>query len=152
MEGELNSHIIFAGDFRHVMDAKHRITIPARWRRSEIDEFYTVPSPRGEFLRVIPPEQMKRISEEVRANPAISPRDRAIFERGFYSRANHVVTDRQGRILLSEEHCQQAHLADEVILVGVDRWFEIWSPERWELALATETATYEQVSGLAGLQ
>jgi MraZ protein len=152
MEGELNSQIIFAGDFQHVMDAKNRITIPARWRRSEIDEFYTVPSPRGEFLRVIPPEQMKRISEEVRNNQAISPRDRAIFERGFYSRANHVVTDRQGRILLSEEHCEQAQLSNEVILVGVDRWFEIWNPERWKATLATETATYEQISGLVGLQ
>jgi MraZ protein len=151
MEGDFNSVVIFAGDFRHVMDAKNRITIPARWRRSEIDEFYTVPAPRGEFLRVIPPEQMKRISEEVKANPAISARDRSIFERGFYSRAQHVVTDRQGRILLADEHCQHVQLADEVILVGVDRWFEIWNPDRWEMISAAETPTYEQVAGLAGL-
>ncbi len=151
MDGAPDNRIIFAGDFRHVMDVKNRVTIPARWRQSEIDEFYTVPAPRGDFLRVIPPQEMRRISDEVKANPNISPRDRAIFERGFYSRAQHVATDRQGRIVLAEEHCKQSDLSGDVVLVGVDRWFEIWSPDRWEAITATETAIYEQVAGQAGL-
>ncbi len=149
MNGELQN-VIFAGCFTHSMDAKNRVTIPARWRASEVDEFYTIPSPQGDFLRVIPPNEMSRISEKVASNPNISERDRITWERGFYRRAQHVATDRQGRILLPEEQCRQVKLSGEVILFGANRIFEIWNPQCWEAAAAAQDQAYQAIAAQIG--
>ncbi len=145
------ANVIFAGVFHHAMDTKNRVTIPARWRRSEIDEFYVVPSPKSDFLRVIPPEEMQRISRDVRENTNISAKDKAVWERGFYRRAQHVTTDRQGRIVLPDEHAKSAALSGEVVLIGVDRTFEIWNPAQWNATAEAEDKSYEQISELVGL-
>ena len=37
---------IFAGKVQHSLDDKHRVTVPARWRRSEKLELFAIPDPR----------------------------------------------------------------------------------------------------------
>lgn len=150
MNGDIQN-VIFAGSYTHSLDAKNRVTIPARWRASEVDEFYTIPSSDGGFLRVIPTGQMRRISEKIASDSALSPKARSDFERLFYSRAQHVATDRQGRILLPEEQCRLTGLSGEVLLLGANTVFEIWNPKRWEAASAAQDEAYKAIAAQIGL-
>jgi len=43
----------FAGEFRHAIDEKHRITIPSRWRGDGSEEFIILPEPQHQFLLVM---------------------------------------------------------------------------------------------------
>ncbi len=141
----------FAGEFRHAIDEKNRITIPARWRRNDAEEFIILPEANHQFLLVMSPEEFSRMSSEAEAAPTVSARDRRVFLRQLHSRAQHGSSDRQGRLVLPEELCRKVGLKGEVALVGGRGRFEIWNLGRWKKATEEETSTYQHVAGVIGL-
>lgn len=145
------SPILYAGEFRHAIDSKHRVTVPARWRSAETEEFFTVPDPQGAYLMMMPPAEFERVKALAEDNPHIPPADKRKFIRRFYSLAQVVSVDRQGRVLLSEEHCRMAGLHGEVVLIGSHSRMEIWNPQRWAAAMADEDDAFRRVAGEIGL-
>jgi MraZ protein len=141
----------FAGEFRHSIDEKHRITIPSRWRRDEGEEFIILPEPQHQFLLVMSQDEFASMSAKAETNSAISARDRRIFLRHLHSRAEHGTADRQGRLVLPEDMCRQLGLKGEVALVGGRGRFEIWNLQKWKRAHEEETATYQHVANVIGL-
>jgi MraZ protein len=142
---------IFAGEFRHSMDAKNRVTIPSRWRRDEVDEFFAIPDLDGGFLMMMPPEVIQQVAAKVEQDPRLSAQDRRRFIRQFYSRAQQLTSDKQGRILLPDEHCKQLGLKGEVVLVGSHSRFEVWNPDLWKKAFEADSPTFKHVLGLVGI-
>ncbi len=142
---------LYAGEFRHAIDEKNRVTIPARWRRNEAEEFILLSDTTDQFLLVMPPEEFARMSAAVESNNGVSARDRRVFLRQLHSRAQHGVADKQGRLVLPEELCRQIGLKGEVALVGGRGRFEIWNVTRWKKAHAEETPTYQHVANVIGL-
>lgn len=149
VESSLSS--IYAGQFRHSLDRKNRVTIPSRWRRQEVEEFFTVPNPEPGCLIVFPPAEFEKMYAQTMSDERISPADRRVFVRQLHSRTQHCVGDKQGRIVLAEEQCRQVGLEGEVILVGGHSRFEIWNPKNWEMVSAKEAATYQHVAANLGL-
>ena len=141
----------FAGEFRHAIDEKNRITIPSRWRQDGPEEFIILPEPQQQFLLIMSPEEFVRMSAEAESNPAVSARDRRIFLRHLHSRAEHGTSDRQGRLVLPEDMCRQLGLKGEIALVGGRGRFEIWNLQKWKRAHEEETATYQHVANVIGL-
>ncbi len=134
------------------MDAKHRVTIPSRWRgAAEGEEFLAVPDPGGSFLMVMPPPEFDRVKATVEANQAIPAAERRIFIRRFYARAQVLPIDKQGRVLLPEEHCRLLGLEGEVVLIGSHSRMEIWNAERWAAASADEDEVFRRVAAEVGL-
>ena len=141
----------YAGEFRHSIDEKNRVTIPSRWRRDEAEEFILLPETSHQFLLVMSPEEFARMSSTAESNLAVSARDRRVFLRQLHSRAQHAGTDRQGRLVLPEELCRKVGLKGEVALVGNRGRFEIWNLQRWKRAHEEETPTYQHVANVIGL-
>jgi len=147
----LSSHPFYAGEFRHFIDEKNRVTIPARWRRSESEEFVILPEANDQFLVVMPPEEFSRMNLAIESDPNVSARDRRVFFRQLHARAQHGAADRQGRLVLPEELCKRVGLKGEVALVGGRGRFEIWNLPRWKRAHDDETPTYRHVANVIGL-
>jgi MraZ protein len=141
----------FAGEFRHSIDEKNRITIPSRWRGDKAEEFLILPEPQGQFLLVMSPEEFARMSAQAEANSTLSARDRRVFSRQLHSRAEHGSSDKHGRLVLPEAHCRELGLKGEVALVGGRGRFEIWNSQNWKRAHEEETATYQHVANVIGL-
>jgi len=91
------------------------------------------------------------MSSAVETNEGVSARDRRVFLRQLHSRAQHAISDRQGRLVLPEELCRRVGLKGEVALVGGRGRFEIWNLQRWKRAHEEETPTYEHVANVIGL-
>lgn len=142
---------LFAGEFRHAIDDKNRITIPSRWRDDDAQEFILLAEATHQFLVVMSPEEFSRMSAAAESDPSISARDRRVFLRQLHARAQHGVTDRQGRLVLPEDLCRKVGLKGEVALVGGRGRFEIWNLPRWKRAHEEETATYQHVANVIGL-
>lgn len=143
---------VYAGEFRHAVDAKHRVTVPSRWRSGDDkEEFFAVPDPAGNFLMILPPHEFDRVKSDVEANAAITPADRRKFIRRFYALAQLVSVDKQGRILLPEEYCRRLALEGEVVLIGSHSRMEIWNTQRWNDATAAEDEVFRRVAGEVGL-
>jgi len=141
----------FAGEFRHAIDEKNRITVPSRWRRGDGEDFIILPEPNGQFLLVMSAEEFARMIAVAESDNTISARDRRVFLRQLHSRAEHGASDRQGRLVLPEDACKQLGLKGEVALVGGRGRFEIWNLQKWKRAHEEETATYQHIANVIGL-
>jgi MraZ protein len=151
MDTLTSSEIFYAGEFRHSIDDKNRITIPSRWRRDRSQEFILLPEATHQFLLVMAPEEFARMSAAAESDPNVSARDRRVFLRQLHSRSQHGAADRQGRLVLPEELCKKVGLKGEVALVGGRGRFEIWNLQRWKRAHEEETPTYQHVANVIGL-
>ncbi len=144
--------VFYAGEFRHQLDDKHRVTIPSRWRRNgAAEEFIMVPEASGQCLLVMPPNEFERIGAAAENFPAVSPRDLRIYLRQLHSQAQHGASDKQGRLLLPDDLCKKLELKREVALVGGRGRFEIWNLQRRKLAHDEEHPTYQHVANMVGL-
>ena len=141
----------YAGEFRHFIDEKNRVTIPARWRRGSAEEFIILPEATHHFLLVMSPEEFSRMSAAAESDASVSARDRRVFFRQLHARAQHATADKQGRLVLPVDLCQKVGLKGEVVLVGGRGRFEIWNLQKRKKADAEETPTYQHVANVIGL-
>ena len=151
MDTSAPAQIFYAGEFRHFIDEKNRITIPARWRRGDAEEFIILPEAKSEFLLVMSPEEFSRMSAAAESDPNVSARDRRVFFRQLHARAQHGGADKQGRLVLPEDLCKKVGLKGEVVLVGGRGRFEIWNLQKRKKAHEEETPTYQHVANVIGL-
>src|SRR5246127_3584581 len=117
MDADSPAERFYAGEFRHSIDHKNRITIPSRWRRDRPEEFILLPEASHQFLLVMSPKEFAKTSSGAETNQSVSARDRRIFLRHLHARAQHAAADRQGRLVLPEELCRKSGLKDEGALV-----------------------------------
>ena len=122
---------VFVGTFRHSVDEKKRVAIPAKWRAVArgSQEFYVLPDPKNCLVALTASAMGKMLD---RADDiSIGEYERRAVVRLIASRAHGTVCDKQGRIGLTDELLQHAGIDKEAVLVGVLTRFEIWSPARW---------------------
>src|SRR5437667_10109888 len=100
MEPLSQTQLLYAGEFRHFIDDKNRITIPARWRRDESGEFIILPEASHQFLLVMSPEEFARMSSAAESRQSVSARDRRGFLLQLPSRAQDGSACRHGRLTL----------------------------------------------------
>jgi MraZ protein len=129
--------------FRHGVDEKRRMQIPAKWRPQKADlELTLILWPRegvGSCVRVLPPAQMARLMQSIDAMPNSDPKI-VVLKRIIGSGSAQATVDKAGRICLPEEMAREAGLKDEAMLVGLLDRFEIWNPERYEKVQAADAA------------
>jgi MraZ protein len=125
---------MFMGQYRHSIDEKGRLTIPARYRDLLVDgAFITQGFDRN--LMVWPSAAFETISQRVNQKSITDPTSR-LLRRLFFSGGEQVSVDRVGRILVPQFLREQAQMDGEVMLVGVGDYFEIWTPQAWDDQLA----------------
>jgi MraZ protein len=121
--------------FRHTLDEKRRVQIPAKWRPSSPEiEFTVIEWPNhvaGTCLRVLPPEQLKRLMDQIEAIPGGDPKKPAL-KRKIGGDSAQVRVDSAGRICLPDEKVTAAGIEKDVVLIGLLDRFEIWAAERFE--------------------
>jgi MraZ protein len=121
--------------YRHGVDEKRRVQIPAKWRPAKPGTELTLvlwpKSKEGPCLRVLPPEQMAKLMRDVNAMPN-SDSNKVVLKRFIGSESEQVTLDKAGRICLPEKMARDAGIGQEAVLVGLLDRFEIWSTERYE--------------------
>ncbi len=121
--------------YRHGVDEKRRVQIPAKWRPTEPEVEFTLvlwpKSKEGPCLRVLPPKQMATLMHDLDVMPNTDP-NKTILKRFIGSKSVQAPLDKGGRICLPEEMANAAGIKDTAVLVGLLDRFEIWSPERYE--------------------
>lgn len=122
---------VFFGTFRHAVDDKNRVAIPAKWRAAAkgSKEFYVLPDPKN-CLVVLTASAMEKMLERA-DDISIGEYERRDVLRVIASRAHGSPCDSQGRIGLTDQLLQHAAIEKEAVLVGMLTRFEMWSPQRW---------------------
>lgn len=142
---------VFVGTYRHAVDEKKRVAIPAKWRAAAkgSQEFYVLPDPKN-CLVVLPAQAMEKMLE--RADEiSIGEYERRDVLRVIASRAHGSPCDAQGRINLTDELLRHAGIEREAVLVGALTRFEIWSPQRWAEFDRDAMANFAEAAKQVGL-
>src|SRR5476649_2191464 len=127
--------------YRHGVDEKRRVQIPAKWRpENEGTELTVMLWPKhqaGNCLRVLPPLEMAQLMADIDAMPN-GDLNKVVLKRFIGSESVQVSLDKSGRICVPEELARAAGIKDEAVLVGLLDRFEIWSPSRHENVKAAD--------------
>ncbi len=128
--------------FRHGVDEKRRVQIPAKWRPQKAAELTLILWPRegvGECVRVLPPSQMAKLMQSIDVMPNNDPK-KVVLKRIIGSDSAQASVDKAGRICLPDEMARGAGIKNDAVLVGLLDRFEIWNPERYEKVQAADAA------------
>jgi MraZ protein len=137
---------VFKGTYRHRIDPKGRLPVPAAFRRGLAERTAAVVvTPLDQCLAAYPPSEWSRLEDQLRALPAFSKPAKALT-RLLTSRAIDCELDVQGRILLPASLRAAAGLDREALVIGVLNRFEVWSPDRWEAFLADSERLLEDAT------
>jgi MraZ protein len=140
-ENATNEVIYYNSIYRHGIDEKRRVQIPSKWRPSQPDTEFTIifwpKQKEGACLRVLPPEQMAKMKQDIDVLPNSDPQ-KTVLKRFIGSASIQVALDKAGRICIPEELAVKAEIKDQAVLVGLLDRFEIWSPERYSAVEAAD--------------
>lgn len=120
---------MFIGEYKHSIDAKKRLAVPARLRK-EFGERAVLTRGLNNCLVLYPQAQWQKVTEKLAQLPQ-GQGDTRSFTRLMFSGASEVELDQLGRILVPEFLKEYAGLKQRVVLIGVSDRLEIWDEERW---------------------
>ncbi|WP_462316945.1 division/cell wall cluster transcriptional repressor MraZ [Marinilabilia sp.] len=125
----------FIGDFACRTDAKGRVVFPSAFKKGlgEGDVRLVVRKDLFESCLVIYPFSVWE-EELIRIRAKLNPynREHNRFLRNFFRGSAEVSLDGNGRFLIPKRLMEQIDAGREVVLLGVDRFIEVWSKEAYE--------------------
>lgn len=139
------------GTFQRALDDKQRLAFPKRLRdamgNDELKELYVAPEV-GRSLSVFSPDTFERraarIEQQSTARSSV-----ANYLRLYYSQAERVEIDSQGRIRLPERLVEFAQLKQDIVLLGVNDHVEIWDQVIWNEFLSEHSQGFDQLASEA---
>lgn len=121
---------MFLGEYRHTIDEKGRLTIPAKFR-GLLAAGMVITRGFDRNLMAFSLEGWEDLSSRVKSLPWSDPSARE-FRRRVFSGAIDLIPDRQGRVLLPPYLREFANIDNDVVITGMLDHLEIWNSESWE--------------------
>lgn len=132
------------GQFRHSMDAKGRVHLPARWRK-DLKAGLVLAQGFERCVAVYPAAFFEELANGLHELPATKSVNRE-YARLLFSSASEEQLDSQGRIVVPSNLKEWAGLTKDVVLAGVQRRGEIWDAAAWETYQSSKQKRYEEIA------
>ena len=120
---------MFERVYRHQLDAKNRMRIPAKFR-DELGDNYTITCGASGCLYVFSEEEMSKVKAEL-SKVSLFDEEAQKPLRLFVAMSWDAEEDKQGRILLPEDLRLYAGLEKDVVTIKNLNHLEIWSSSKW---------------------
>lgn len=117
------------GEYRHTIDSKKRLAIPAKFR-SEMGTRAVLTRGLDSCLFLYPEDTWKQIAQKLGDLPTGQASTRS-FVRLMLAGAVEVEIDKLGRILIPEYLKKAGGLEKKVVLAGVFNRIELWDEDAW---------------------
>ncbi len=133
---------MLSGEYRHSLDAKNRVSVPAKLRDELGEDFMIVRSVRGNCLRFYSATAWKEYIEPLKKLPRKVAEDTFWF---LYRDAAQVTPDSLGRVLLPNGLLEFAGIATKaeegsnrsIVIVGCGDFGEIWSEQNYDARVSS---------------
>jgi MraZ protein len=142
----------FYGQYNTTLDDKGRFALPAKLRSVRglsddllLDGNIILTKGLEGCLSLYPETEWDEMQRRL-ASLSFTQKDYRFFSRLFYSAAAVVIPDKNGRILIPSHLIHEAALKRDLLVLGVNRWVEIWNPERYRYFLEQSPRSYEEVA------
>jgi MraZ protein len=135
---------VLLGEFRHSVDSKGRVHLPARWR-DELGSGVIVAQGLERCVFVFPRSRFDDLVEKLRSL-SIARKTNRDLSRLLYSSSSEEQMDSQGRITIPPPLREWAALQREVVLAGVMDRAEIWDRSSWGEYKTDRDQEYETIA------
>ncbi len=129
---------LFLSTFTNKVDAKGRVSVPAQFRASLVNDNYSTMVVYESFINQCIEgcdiERIKKISESIdNLEPFSEERD--AFATTVLGGSVQLSIDGDGRVILPENLLKTAKIKDNAVFVGKGSTFEIWEPKSFDIYL-----------------
>lgn len=132
------------GTYLRALDDKRRVAVPKRLRddfgNEELKHLFIAPGT-DRSLVVYSPDGFDALASRSANNPG-----QQNYLRLFYSSAERVDFDSQGRIRIPDRLAEYARLQGNVYLLGVQDHAEVWDQATWDEFSARLTQEFDQLA------
>ena len=121
----------FHGTFEHTLDAKNRLTVPAKFRAALAGKVFLV---RGAdpCISLYPEATYSELTEAALQGMNPFSTQARELKRLFHSTATDTELDSAGRVMLTPRHLEHAGIDREVVITGAGDCLELWDRSAWE--------------------
>jgi MraZ protein len=122
---------MYFGEFEYRIDEKGRVPIPPKFR-TELGKATLVLAPGAErCISAHPLSEWKKLADQLTGGPITQSKLRRL-NRAIFATAFSIQLDGQGRVSLPAPLREYAGIQEEVVIAGVNNYFEIWNKQQWE--------------------
>lgn len=138
---------MFLGDYQHTLDAKGRVSLPAKFRADMTGKLVVV-NGLDHCLYVYPADEYAEFIRGLVSQEDFEPNVRRV-RRFFTAGAVEVELDSAGRIMLPPKLREYAGLEKDVSITGNGTRIEIWDSSAWDSYSEAEDSIEDLAKGLA---
>lgn len=131
---------LFLGTYTPKIDAKGRLTLPAKFRQ-RLGSGLVLARGQERCVTILPQDEFRRMAQQIQRTSMGNMAARR-YLRVFLSGASQEVPDKQGRVLIAPNLREYASLGDDIVVIGVGTRAEIWNRESWETYLHNQEQEY----------
>ena len=115
------------GEYTHVIDAKGRLFIPAKFR-DELGYSFVITKGLSRCLSIYPMQEWERFEAKINALPTRQARSVQLF---FIASSQDCELDGQGRVLIPQKLREYAGLDKNTVVAGMTDHIEVWDESEW---------------------
>lgn len=132
------------GEFKHNIDGKGRLIMPAKLR-DDLGENFVITRGLDGCIFGYPLENWELLQGKLKQLP-MAKKDARAFTRFFYSAAAEVEIDKQGRINIPQTLIEYAGIEKECRVIGVSDRIEIWNEANWTTFAGDVSENFEDIA------
>ena len=139
---------MFYGEYVHSIDRKGRLILPSKFRevaKSNFIEKFFITRGLDKCLFMFSEEEWRSQEQKFKIIPFTKQQART-FNRLYFSGAQEVIVDKQGRILIPQYLKDFAQIKRDIVVVGVSNRIEIWSKDLWEKFYGDSRQSFEDIA------
>jgi MraZ protein len=130
---------MFYGEFDYKIDEKGRLPIPPKFR-AVFKEGIVLTSGAENCITAYTVAEWKKLSSSITSSPLALSKMRRLG-RALFATAFSTIIDGQGRIAIPAPLREHSQITDDVVIVGINTYLEIWNKALWE---EEKTISHEQ--------
>ena len=132
------------GEYEHTIDAKGRLSMPAKLRR-DMGEAFIVTKGLDGCLFGFSKSEWANFEAKLKTLP-LTQKNARNFVRFFLSGAMECELDKQGRFLIPGNLRDAATLEKEVVIIGVGTRIELWNKDKWKEYSSEENNSADDIA------
>lgn len=148
----------FFGEFECKLDAKFRLALPATFKKQmppEANGQFIINRGYEKYLVLYPLNEWEIIMAELNRLNLYVKKNRE-FIRYFRGGATELTLDNNNRLLLPKRLLSYADIKEDILLVGYEKYIEMWDLTLHDSAVSNESGVYnklaEEIMGNAATQ
>ena len=118
------------GEYRHVIDTKNRLFIPAKFREDLGECFYLTRKILDKCLAIYSESEWLKFSEKLNSLPDSRVRK---IKQLIFSKTTQVTPDSHGRIVIPANLLAYAEVEKNTVITGAGDHVQIWNEREWDM-------------------